>query len=141
MWPNFSVLHTRFKHRPSLGPGSADDSSVAPASSEGDASSTARRHNVTEDPEDEMQAGSSFRQLTPGSRTSTPTEVAGISSSDHENDEEREPKQRKKAKCVTKPTRDGSSSSVSSYVTFMQSLSGMQDDSQRRQFEHEQKLQ
>ena len=39
-----------------------------------------------------------------------------------------------------KPARVGSSLSVSSHITFMQSLSAMQVDSQRRQFVHEQKL-
>ena len=68
VWPNFNVFYTRFKHHPSLGPGSADDTSVALASCEGDASSAARSHNVMEDPEDKMQAGLSSRPITPGSR-------------------------------------------------------------------------
>ena len=55
VWCGPISAYFTLKHHPSLGPGSVDDSSVAPTSCEGDASSAARSHTVIEDLEDEMQ--------------------------------------------------------------------------------------
>lgn len=127
-WPNFAVFLARFKNHPSLGPGTVDDAAFLPPGA-----------RTGQEEEEEGSAGNACQVTSGGtpSRTPTPSEfqAAHESSTDEETVRTTEPKAKKRK---MKSARVGLSSS---HRDFVQSMAGLQEDSQRRQFDHETKLQ
>ncbi|XP_062500327.1 uncharacterized protein LOC134177566 [Corticium candelabrum] len=123
-WPNFQTFYDVFRNHPSLGPGTADDSSEQVESH--DAQSVA---DIT------------TRPVTPVTPP-TPT-TSNYAEDTEDNDDNHQQAKKEKKRRTEDKSRDKKKTprTVAAQAAFLEGLAVQQEEAQRRQFEHEMRQQ